>query len=186
MIARGTRAAGRGHCSVATGRYGRGHLSESGCAASDDECGLGDGITVEFTLTQNRIDPLGKAPPPGFLLDVACLLHEEFLFDTVDSLLPLFVDVHPAIRQLMRLDLLGVESLVPLRPHQFLDLLPVPHKERGAILERRRCAVALAESLRGWIPILAPQFQLASASCPSRRPTTRTASRDSSGSPRRQ
>ena len=61
---------------------------------------------------------------------------------------------------LTRPDRLGVESLVPVCPHQFLDLLPVPHKERGAILERRRCAVALAESLRGWIPILAPQFQL--------------------------
>src|SRR5258708_39964110 len=98
MIARGTRAAGRGHCSVATGRYGRGHLSESGGGARDDECGLGDGITVEFTLTQKRIYPLGQTPPPGFLLDVAWLLHEEFLFSNVNRPLPLFLDVQPTIR----------------------------------------------------------------------------------------
>src|SRR5258708_38558200 len=120
----------------------------------------GDQITVEFPLTQKRIDPLGQAPTPGFLLDVLCFLNEEFFFDTVDSILPLLVDLHPTSRQLTHLDLLGVESLVPVCPHQFLDLLPVPHEERGAILERRRCAVALVESLRGWIPILAPQFQL--------------------------
>jgi hypothetical protein len=133
-----------------------------------DKGGSGDELTIEFVLSQQRIDPLGQTAAPGFLLDVPCLL-------------PLLVDLHPAIRQLTCLDLLRVEPLIPMCPHQFLDLLPVPQKERGAILERRWCAVALTESLRGWIPIIAPQFQLASASCPWRWATTRIASRDSSG-----
>jgi hypothetical protein len=46
-----------------------------------------------------------------------------------------------------------------MRPHQFLNLLPVPHEGRRAILQRRRGAVALAECLCGWIAILAPQPQ---------------------------
>lgn len=120
---------------------------------------LADELALEFTLTQQCIDPFGQASAPGFLLDIACILEEELLFDAVDSLLPLLVDLHPALRQLTGLDLLRVESLVAMRLHQLLDLLPVPHEERRAILQRRRCAVALAECLYGWIAILAPQAQ---------------------------
>lgn len=75
--------------------YGREYISESGCAASDDQCGLGNEITVEFPLTQKCIDSLGQASTPGFLLDVLCLLNEEFFFDTVDSFLPIAIAVNP-------------------------------------------------------------------------------------------
>src|SRR5215469_12111064 len=101
-------------------------------------------LTLEFPLTQQRIDPLGQTPAPGFPRDVPCLLQEEFLFDPVDSLLPLLVDLYPALRQRASPDLLRVESLVPVCLYQFLDQLPVPHKERRAIFERCWCAVALA------------------------------------------
>src|SRR6266404_1109560 len=120
---------------------------------------LADELALEFPIAEQRIDPPGQASASGFLLDVACLLDEEFLFDTVDSLLQLLVDLHPALRQLTGLDLLRVESLVTMCPHQFLDLLSVPHEKRCAVLQRRRCAVALAEGLRSWIAILAPQAQ---------------------------
>ncbi len=59
---------------------------------------LADELTLEFPLTQQRIDPLGQLPAPDFPLDVPCLLHEELLFDTVDRLLPLLVNLHPALR----------------------------------------------------------------------------------------
>ncbi len=119
---------------------------------------LADELTLEFLVAQQHIDLLRQAPAPDFLLDILRLLHEEFFFDTVNSFLPLLVDLYPALRQLARLDLLRVESLIAVRPHQLLDLLTMPHVERGAVLERR-CAVALAERLRGWIAILAPQAQ---------------------------
>src|SRR5260370_15515000 len=105
--------------------------SGSGQRASGflNESRSGHELAIEFPLSQPRIDLLGQTPSPGFLLEVPCLLHKELLFDTVDSLLPLLVDLHPTIGQLARLDLLRVESLIPMRLHQLLDLLPVPHEE---------------------------------------------------------
>ena len=120
---------------------------------------LADELALEFPLAQQRIDPLSQAPVPGFLLDVPCPLDEELLLGAVDSLLPLLVDLHPALCQLTGFDLPRVESLVTMRLHQFLDLLPVPHVEWRAILQRCRGAVALAECLRGRMAILAPQAQ---------------------------
>jgi len=46
---------------------------------------LADELALEFPLAQQRVDPLGQASAPDFLLDVTCLLDEELLFDTVDS-----------------------------------------------------------------------------------------------------
>ena len=120
---------------------------------------LADELALEFPLAQQRVDPFGQASAPGFLLDVTCLLDEELLFDAVGSLLPLLVDLHPALRQLTGFDLLRVESLVTMRQHQFLDLLPVPHVEWRAILQRRRGAVPIAKRQGGWITIIAPQAQ---------------------------
>ena len=120
---------------------------------------LAEELALEFPLAQQRIDPFGQASTPGFLLDVACLLGEEFFLDAVDSLLPLFVNLHPALRQLTDFDLLRFESLVAMRLHEFLDLLPVPHVEWCAILQRRRGAVTIAKSQGGWITIIVPQAQ---------------------------
>ena len=119
---------------------------------------LADELALEFPLAQQRIDPLGQASAPGFPLDGACLLHEEFLFDTVDGLLPLLVDLRPVLCQLTSLDLLRVGSLVAMRLHQFLDLLPVPHVEGRAILQWRRSAVAMDECLRGWMAQTSANF----------------------------
>ena len=65
-------------------------------------------------------------------------------------------------------DLLRIEPLMPMCPHQLLDLLPALHEEGRTVLERRRGAIALRERLCGWISIIATPIQLASAFSPLR------------------